>query len=134
MTKKSWHQYSNRAPKHARTGPDGFVYDSKTEMDRGIELSLLQRAGEISDLQRQVKFELSTGGIDPTKIMVGKNRDKVAVYTADFVYIENGQKIIEDVKGYQDEASKFRIRVFEALYDVEVKIMKKMRGQGFIQV
>ena len=33
-------------------------YDSKREHRRAQELKLLQRAGEISDLQEQVRFEL----------------------------------------------------------------------------
>lgn len=33
-------------------------YDSKKEYERWLELQLLQRAGEISDLRRQVEFEL----------------------------------------------------------------------------
>lgn len=129
--KQSWHQYSKRAPKHARTGPDGFVYDSKTEMDRGIELKLLERAGEITDLQRQVKFPLSRGGDDPIVVMAGKNPAK---YTPDFVYRENGQLVIEDVKGYPDENSKLRIRVFEALTGHKVRIIKKVKGQGWVQI
>ncbi len=33
-------------------------YDSKKEYDRWLELQVLQRAGEVSDLRRQVEFEL----------------------------------------------------------------------------
>lgn len=33
-------------------------YDSKKEYDRWLELQILQRAGEVSDLRRQVEFEL----------------------------------------------------------------------------
>lgn len=126
--KKSWHQYSKVAPKPARTGHDGFVYDSKTEMERYYHLKLLERAGELRDVRRQVRFELERGcGSDQVAIMVGKKRDKTAVYTADFVYtdIKTGDEIIEDCKGYRDESSKFRIRVFESLYGVRVQIVMK---------
>jgi len=37
---------------------DGMVFDSVKEYRRYTELSLLEKAGEISDLQRQVKFRL----------------------------------------------------------------------------
>ena len=127
---KSWHQYSKRAPVAERTGPDGFVYDSKTEMLRGMDLQLLQRAGEISDLQRQVKFPLefkcSCGGIT---VMAGK---RPAHYTADFVYTEKGRRVVEDVKGYADESSKLRIRIFEALHGQKVTIVKKIKGLGWV--
>lgn len=33
-------------------------YDSKKEYERWLELQIMQRAGEISDLRRQVEFEL----------------------------------------------------------------------------
>lgn len=127
MTKTRW-QYAKRAPKEARTGPDGFVYDSKTEMRRGIDLQLLERAGEIRNLKRQETFPLSNQcGI---KVMAG---DKVARYTPDFCYEEKIANewfpVVEDVKGYPDEASKLRIRVYEALYGQKVTIVKKPRGK-----
>lgn len=141
MAKKSWHQYSNPAPKHARTGHDGFAYDSKTEMDRFYYLQILAKAGEISDLQRQVSYELfayqttdQAGYSTKHKpIMVGKKRNKVAVYTPDFVYKNAaGETVVEDVKGFSDEASKFRIRVFESFYGQHVTIVKKVRGAGWV--
>jgi len=125
---KSWHQYSKRAPKAARTGhDDGFVYDSKTEMMRWFHLKLLERAGEISKIERQVSYQLSN--ID-VKVMAGK---KVAIYTPDFVYLDKDlNKVIEDVKGYRDEGSKFRIRVFEAFYKQKVKIIM-LKGNRWIE-
>jgi hypothetical protein len=53
-----------------------------------MELCLLQRAGEISDLKRQVPFEL-----------IPKQEGERAVkYIADFVYTERGKQVVEDVK------------------------------------
>lgn len=60
-------------------------FDSKAECRRGEELALLQRAGEISDLQYQVKFVLS-------------EKPKISI-TVDFSYIEQGQRVYEDTKG-----------------------------------
>lgn len=37
---------------------NGTVYDSRAEARRGAELALLQRAGEIRKLRRQVPYEL----------------------------------------------------------------------------
>lgn len=123
--KQSYNAHRRVAPKIARTGPDGFVYDSKAEYQRWAYLDLMQRGGLISDLQRQVKFELKSGD---TKVMT---RRGIAKYTPDFVYMENGQRVIEDVKGYRDENSKFRIRVFEALYKCKVAIVMK-KGNSWI--
>lgn len=128
--KQSKYAYAKRAAVPDRTGPDGFVYDSATEMRRGIELQMLERGKVISDLKRQEKFPLefkcSCGGI---QIMAGK---KVAVYTADFVYMENGVRVVEDVKGYDTESSKLRIRVFESLYRQKVTILKREKGRGWV--
>ena len=67
---------------------DGIKHDSKKEAKRWMELCLLQRAGEISDLKRQVPFEL-----------IPKQEGERAVkYIADFVYTENGKQVVEDVK------------------------------------
>lgn len=125
------HQYAKRAPKELRTGHDGFVYDSKTEMDRFYHLNILQRAGEIRDLRRQECFALEVPGV--VRVMAGT---KPAVYTPDFCYQEKcaGEwvDVVEDVKGYADEASKLRIRVFEAFYNQPVRIVKKVRGQGWV--
>lgn len=127
---KTRYQYAKRAAKPDRTGPDGFIYDSRTEMLRGIDLQLLARAGEISDLQRQKEFPLeyscSCGGIT---VMAG---NKVSKYTPDFVYMEKGRRVVEDVKGYPDEQSKLRIRIFEALYGQKVTIVKKVKGVGWV--
>lgn len=60
-------------------------FASQAEARRGEELALLERAGEISDLRYQVRFVLST-------------EPKVTI-TIDFSYLENGERIFEDVKG-----------------------------------
>jgi hypothetical protein len=67
----------------------GITFDSKKEAARFQELSILQRAGEIEGLQRQVPFEL-----------VPKTPGERAVkYKADFVYYDkDGKAIVEDVK------------------------------------
>lgn len=73
---------------------NGEKYDSKNELNRCMELRLLEKAGKIKNLQRQVKYELM-----PSQKMNGKTIERPVVYIADFVYEENGQSIVEDVKG-----------------------------------
>ena len=68
---------------------DGVKYDSKKEYLRFLDLCILEGNGIIKDLQRQKKFL-----IVPKK---GNNR-RERFYIADFVYTENNQKVIEDVK------------------------------------
>lgn len=75
---------------------DGKVFDSKKEYLRFCDLSLLERAGEITDLQRQVKFELI-----PSQRIDGKVVERPCTYVADFVYKQAGEKIVEDTKGFR---------------------------------
>lgn len=75
---------------------DGQTFDSVKEYRRFCELSLLARAGKVTDLQRQVKFELI-----PSQRIGGKVVERACNYVADFAYTENGTKVVEDVKGYK---------------------------------
>lgn len=69
----------------------GIKFDSKKEGARYLELFMLQKAGQISNLELQKKFEIC-----PKKYANKRAR----YYVADFVYIENGQKVIEDTKSF----------------------------------
>lgn len=83
----------------------GLSFDSKKEMQRYLVLKEAQDKGIISDLQRQVKFELIPA-IKETYIEHLKTKDKVKertiqlaiTYTCDFLYKKDGKTIIEDVK------------------------------------
>lgn len=86
---------------------DGIVHDSIKELRRWKELQLLERAGLIKDLKRQVKFVLipaqreqgtigKRGGLKQGKLI-----ERELSYIADFVYTENGKMVVEDAKGYK---------------------------------
>lgn len=93
---------------HIRTATsDGAIHDSRKEANRWCELTLLERAGKISNLQRQVPFELIPAqyesferyGKNGKRLKDGKRCiEKSVVYIADFVYNEDGKKVVEDVK------------------------------------
>ena len=74
----------------------GIAFDSLKEANRYRELVLLERAGRIQDLQRQVKFELI-----PSQRFGGKVVERACNYVADFAYTENGQQVVEDTKGFK---------------------------------
>lgn len=74
----------------------GEVFDSKKEYIRYRELVLLQKAGQVTDLKRQVKFELI-----PSQRVDGKVLERACTYVADFVYTENGKTVVEDTKGFK---------------------------------
>jgi hypothetical protein len=86
---------AKKPPKYRNTRceHEGIKFDSLRERDRWIELSRLEAAGDISDLERQVVFVLA----DP--VMIDGRRKPPLRYIADFVYERAGQTVIEDVKG-----------------------------------
>jgi hypothetical protein len=67
------------------------------EFGRWKDLQRLLGAGVITDLKRQVKFEL----IPSQKNEFGKVIERPVTYVADFVYAKNGKQIVEDVKGFK---------------------------------
>lgn len=67
----------------------GVKFDSQKEYNRFAELCMLQKSGIISDLQRQVKFE----------VIPKTATERAAFYVADFCYTKaDGKKVVEDVK------------------------------------
>lgn len=78
---------------------DGHTFDSKHEAERYSELKLLERAGQIENLQLQVPFVL----LPIQKGEDGKTLELGVRYIADFVYTENGYRVtkIELRKGQE---------------------------------
>jgi len=75
--------------KNIKVEIDGIKFDSKKEANKYQELMMLQKAGVISNLQRQVKFEVCPKSAT----------ERASFYVADFVYTQaDGKKIIMDVK------------------------------------
>ena len=97
--------YNQNKYKNTKTIVDGIEFDSRKEAARYKELKLLEAAGEIYNLEMQVKFVLIPtqrepdfvgvrGGIKKSKVI-----EKECSYLADFVYIRDGEVIVEDTKG-----------------------------------
>lgn len=86
-------KYGNR-----KVTVDGIRFDSQKEANRWRELVLLEKVGKITDLRRQIKFELI-----PAQRVNGKCVERAVSYIADFTYRdERGHLVVEDVKGYRD--------------------------------
>lgn len=94
----------------------GKEFDSKKESCRFQELQLLQRSGQIQNLQTQVKyvlipaqreaiFEVYKSGPNKGRRKTGKVIEHECSYVADFVYTQDGETVVEDVKGYRDPSS-----------------------------
>ena len=96
---------------------NGSVYDSRKEAHRYQVLLLLQKSGQISDLERQKKYIL----IPTQRDGDGKLIEREIAYVADFVYKENGKEVVEDVKGYKEGAA-YRI------FAIKRKLMLYIHG------
>ncbi len=96
----------------------GQKYDSKKEFNRAMELERLEHLGLIQNLQRQVEFELQ-----PKFKFMGKTIRAIN-YVADFVYYDNGDKIVEDVKSpitRKNPVYKLKKKMLMYKYGIEIK-------------
>lgn len=94
------------------------TFDSKHEYERWIGLKNLQYQGYISDLRRQVEYELI-----PKQMLNGKIAEMPCSYRADFVYTLNGETVVEDAKGYKTPE-----------YIIKRKLMLHVHGIKVVEV
>ena len=111
---------------------DGQAFDSVKEARRWFELCLLEKAGEITDLRRQVEFpllpsqreestEVYKRGENKGKPKPGKVIEKPVVYIADFVYkTKEGKTVVEDTKGFKTKEYVLKRKMM--LYFHKIKI------------
>jgi len=105
---------------------DGIKFDSKKESRRYGVLKLLQRAGEISDLQMQVKYPLvvKRWEVNGEMVEVGLNGQAyMRSYVADFVYTEKGRTVVEDVKSSHTKTLRpYKIKklLMKKVYNIEI--------------
>lgn len=108
------------------------VFDSKKEYSRWKELSLLERAGEITNLQRQVQFillpEQRAPGTETYKkgprkgqVKPGPVLERKITYIADFMYFENGEPVVEDVKGLRTKEYVIKRKLMLYTYGIRIK-------------
>ena len=95
----------------------GYMFDSKKEFTRWCELRIMERAGKITKLRRQVSYELIPSQREkgtevykagPQKGMIkpGALIEKACSYVVDFTYIDaDGNKVVEDTKGCKKGAA-----------------------------
>lgn len=114
---------------------DGYTFDSKREKDRYVVLKEAQEDGIISDLQLQPKWELIPK-ITETYVKHLKTKDKVCertaqlpiTYTADFGYVKDGERIIEDVKISPKMLPKefvLKVKMMRAIHGIKIRCVYK---------
>ena len=108
---------------------EGIVFDSKKEARRYNELLLLEKAGEIGALKRQVKYLLIPAQREPDIIgprggkKQGKLIEKECSYIADFVYYDRNKMevIVEDVKGFRTADYKIKRKLMLWRHGIRIK-------------
>lgn len=110
----------------------GHIHDSKKEARRCNELSWLECAGEISNLQQQVKYVLIPAqyAVSTEKYTKGKHKgeykrgkliEKECAYYADFVYTtKDGQTIVEDTKGMKTSEYKIKKKLMLYVHGISI--------------
>ncbi|HEX2905854.1 MAG TPA: DUF1064 domain-containing protein [Phototrophicaceae bacterium] len=107
-------KYNNR---HIKRGE--LTFDSEAEAKRYVRLKAYEDAGHISELEVHPRFQLLPAFTDRT----GK-RQRAIVYEADFSYLQDGVRVVEDVKGKETEAFKLKQKFFLAQYpDLDLRII-----------
>jgi len=88
-----------------------MTFDSTKEFLRYQELKMLEKAGLINDLKRQVPFQLI-----PSQAENGRVVERAVKYIADFTYYENGELVVEDVKTPATRTDVYKIKRKLMLY------------------
>ena len=101
---------------HAKkTVVNGITFDSRKEADRYLVLKGMEEEGAIEDLRRQVRYELVPA------FDVGGRHYRAVFYVADFVYMEDGKEVVEDVKGMRTDVYRLKSKLFARRYGKVIK-------------
>lgn len=113
---------------------DGLCFDSKKEAKRYSELKLLEQAGVISNLKRQVKYilipeqredskEVYKKGPNKGKLKKGNLLERECSYLADFTYIdgESQQLVVEDTKGMRTHEYIIKRKLMLKVYGIRIQ-------------
>lgn len=133
---RGWNSKSNNKYGARKAFYKGIEFDSTVERSRFIYLEHQVKIGEISQLHRQVSFEIIK---KLTKIVPKQLKTKVKYeervveksshYTADFVYREGDVYVMEDIKNeYSQDIRDYPLRRKLMMWKIK-KHNEKGRGQ-----
>ena len=116
-----------RKYRNKRVEYEGIVFDSLKEKRRYCQLQLLETQGIISDLRLQVSYELIPAIYEDvivqlkTKTKAKKKLvQRATTYIADFVYVREGQTIVEDTKGFRTKEYELKKKMMRAFLNIEI--------------
>ena len=98
----------------------GLKFDSRWEAERWGQLKAMERAGVVTQLERQVKYELTINDV------------KICDYIADFRYLleeENGlsKLVVEDAKGILTPEFKLKKKMMKAIHGIDIHLSYKSK-------
>lgn len=111
---------------------DGILFHSQKEGRRYQVLKLLEKAGEIEDLELQPKFPLYVPPTSGTvrgflnarmrEAQTGSTNIRIGEYRGDFAYYDpKGGRVVEDVKGFKTPLYRWKKRHVEAQYGIIIR-------------
>lgn len=123
--------HSNKYHNKKTIALDGSVFDSLKEARRWDELLLLQRARKITDLQRQVEYELIPAQYETYERRSANGKrlkdgsrliERKCSYVADFVYTdtETGKTVVEDAKGVRTKEYIIKRKLMLAIHGIRI--------------
>ena len=124
-----WNRYKGNKYGNRKIEFEGQTFDSKKEARYYTELLLLEKAGKIKDLQRQVKFQLIPAQREPDTIgpkgghKPGKLIEREVSYVADFVYtdLQTGQTVVVDTKGFRTKEYTIKRKMMLYFHGIRIK-------------
>lgn len=126
----AWKRYAGNKYGSRKVEVNGIVFDSKREAARYQELLLLEKAGDIKDIRRQVKYVLIPAQYEHPESTTKKGRgrciERECVYIADFVYktiLPDGDTltIVEDTKGFRTKDYIIKRKLMLSVYGIRIR-------------
>ena len=103
-----------------KTMVDRIMFASGAEASRWAELKLMLKARLITELESQPVYVLAPG-----VKFAGASRAKPELrYQADFAYVENGVKVVEDVKGVETQVFRIKRHLMKSVHGIDVRVIK----------
>lgn len=115
MFKSSYNKYHNTK----FVDSNGVTWDSKLEFNHSGYLNIMEKAGRIKEVNRQVRIKL------------GKSDECKVHYVADFTYfdMQRGKWVVCDVKGFETPEFKLKMKWLLDTYTDFLFEVVKARGK-----
>ena len=98
----------------------GLKFDSKWESERLGQLKAMEKAGVVTELERQVRYTLAINDV------------KICDYVADFRYLQQEEDgfsklIVEDAKGVLTPEFKLKKKMMKAIHNIDIHLSYKKK-------